>query len=138
MPSLLERGDNLPRRVTFGILAPVKSPHFHVVLHHGAFLQFVPDELRLIGTGCLEKLLELVGELPLLALEIMLSGGDELLIGVTNILVVVTLITVGGNRDLLGPLLRPLLSLLALLFAPLSIVLGGAPRPPLGATFPLL
>jgi hypothetical protein len=77
-----------------------KSP---VVLHHGAFLQFVPDGVCVIGTGCLEKLLKVVSGLLRLALEIMLSSSDELLIRVANILVVVTLIVAGGDRDSLGP-----------------------------------
>jgi hypothetical protein len=53
-------GSNLARRATFGLLAPSKSPHSHVVLHHGAFLQFVPDGLSVIRTGCFEKLLKVI------------------------------------------------------------------------------
>jgi hypothetical protein len=93
----------LPCLVTFRLLAPGKSPHGNVVLHHSAFLQFVPDGVCVIGTGCLEKLLKVVSGLLRLALEIMLSSSDELLIRVANILVVVTLIVAGGDRDSLGP-----------------------------------
>jgi hypothetical protein len=61
----------------------------------------------MIGTGCLRKLLEVIGEQPCLALDLALGGGDELLIRVANILVIVTLITAGGDRDLLGSPLWP-------------------------------
>jgi hypothetical protein len=60
-----------------------------------------------IGAGCLKKLLDVVGGLPHLTLEITLNSGDEPLVGVANILVVVTLITTGGDRDSLGPPLQP-------------------------------
>jgi hypothetical protein len=58
-----------------------------------------------IWIGCLEKLLKVVGGLPRLAPEITLSSGDELLVVVANILVILTLIIAGGDRDSLGPLL---------------------------------
>jgi hypothetical protein len=103
----MEWGSSLPCRVSFGLLAPGKSPHGHVHLHHGAFLQFVPNGVRVIGTGCLKKLVEVVSRLPCPALEIALSSGDELLIGVTNILIIVTLVTDGSVRDSLGPPLQP-------------------------------
>jgi hypothetical protein len=52
-----------------------------------------------IGIGCLKKLLEVISGLPCLALEIVLSSNDELLIEVTNILVVVTLVAADSDRD---------------------------------------
>jgi hypothetical protein len=58
--------------------------------------------VRVIGTGRLEKLLEVVSGLLRLALEITLNSDDELLLGVTNILVVVTLVTAGSGRGHLG------------------------------------
>jgi hypothetical protein len=58
-------------------------------------------------------------------LEVTLGSGDELLIGVTNILVVVTLVAASSDCDSLGPPLGPLLSLLAPLFALLLVILGG-------------
>jgi hypothetical protein len=58
-----------------------------------------------IGTSCLEKLLEVISRMLRLALQITLSSDDELLIGVANILVVITLVTAGSDRDSLGPLL---------------------------------
>jgi hypothetical protein len=45
--------------------------------------------------------------LSCLALEITLSSGEELLIRVTNILVIVTLVTASSDRDSLGPPLWP-------------------------------
>jgi hypothetical protein len=60
-----------------------------------------------IGIGCLEKLPEVVSGLSRLVLKITLSSGDELLVRVTNILVIDTHITVGGDCDSLGPPLRP-------------------------------
>jgi hypothetical protein len=48
-----------------------------------------------------------ISELPRLTLEIALNSDDELLIGVTNILVIVTLIVAGSDCDSLGPPLRP-------------------------------
>jgi hypothetical protein len=99
-------------------------PRGHVVFHHGAFLPLVPNVICVIGIGCLKKLLKVISGLPHLAHEIALSSGDELLIGVTNILIVVTLIAAGRDRDLLGSPLQPLLSLFVPLFVPLSVVLG--------------
>jgi hypothetical protein len=59
----------------------------------------VPNGIRVIGIGCLKKLLEVISGLPCLALEIVLSSNDELLIEVTNILVVVTLVAADSDRD---------------------------------------
>jgi hypothetical protein len=47
----------------------------------------------MVGTGCLEKLLKVISRLSRLAFEVALGGGDELLIGIIGILVVVSLIT---------------------------------------------
>jgi hypothetical protein len=60
----------------------------------------------MIGTCCLEKILKVIDGQPCLALDLVLSGGNELLIGVTNVLVIVTLITAIGDRDSLGSPLR--------------------------------
>jgi hypothetical protein len=102
-----EGGSNLPHRVTFGLLAPGESPYGHVVLHHGAFLQRMPNGVCMIGTGCLEKLLEVMCRLPHLALEVTLSGGHDLLIGVPSLLVVIPLIAASSERNSLGPPLQP-------------------------------
>jgi hypothetical protein len=41
---LLEEGHGcLPPRVKLGLLALVKSPRGHVVFHHGALFELVPD-----------------------------------------------------------------------------------------------
>jgi hypothetical protein len=61
----------------------------------------------MIWGGCIKKLLEVICGLPHLAYKIMLGSGDEFLIRVVGILIVITFIVAGGDRDLLGPLLRP-------------------------------
>jgi hypothetical protein len=61
----------------------------------------------MVGAGRLEKLLEVIGRLPCLSLEVVLGGGNELLIGVVSLLVVVTLIIASSNCDPLGSLLWP-------------------------------
>jgi hypothetical protein len=71
----------------------------------------VLDWVCVVGTGRLEKLLEVIGRLPRLVFEVTLSGGDELLIKIIRLLVIVSLITAGSNRDPLGsPLGPPLIS----------------------------
>jgi hypothetical protein len=67
----------------------------------------VPNGVCVIGTGCLEKLLKVISGLSCQELEITLSSGNELLIGVTNILVIVTLVIAGSDHDSLGPPLWP-------------------------------
>jgi hypothetical protein len=56
----------------------------------------------MIGACHLEKILEVISGLSHLTLDITLSGGDELLIGVIDILVIVTLIVVDSDCDSLG------------------------------------
>jgi hypothetical protein len=89
----------------------------------------------MVGTGQFEKLLEVIDGLPRLMLEVTLSSGNELLIGVIGLLVIAALIIAGTNHNSLGSPLCPLLSPLALLFMPLLTTLWDAPRPLLGATF---
>jgi hypothetical protein len=64
-----------------------------------------------------------IGGLPRLVLRIALGSSNELLIGVTDVLVVITLITVGGDRDSLWSPLQP---------PPCTLVdcLGWCPPPP--------
>jgi hypothetical protein len=124
-----------------GLLAPGESSRGHVVLHHDALLQLVPDRVRMIGVGCFEKLLEVISGLPHLALKIVFGSGDELLIGVASILIVITFVTAGGDHNSLEPPLRPPLVASG---APLCTLIGWlSQRPPtprllLGAAFPLL
>jgi hypothetical protein len=61
----------------------------------------------MVGVGCLEKLLKAIDGLPCLTLEIVLSNGSMLPIGVTGLLVVVVLITASGDHDSSGSLLWP-------------------------------
>jgi hypothetical protein len=70
-------------------------------------------------------------------LKIMLGGSHELLIGVTDVLVVIIFIMTGGDCDSLGPPPRPPLIALDALFVPLLVATVDAPRPPPGAAFPL-
>jgi hypothetical protein len=82
-------------------------PDGPVVLHHGAFFKLVPNGVCMIGTSCLKKVPAMVGWLPHLAFEIVLSSGGEVLIRVDNVLVIVTLVLVGSHHDLLGLSLQP-------------------------------
>jgi hypothetical protein len=116
--------------------SPGKSPRDHVVLHLGAFLQFVPDGVRVIGIGSLEKLLEVFSGLSRLALEIALSSSDELLVRVTNILVVVALIAAGGDRDSLGLPFRPPFFLFWRPLCALVVCLGWHSSTAIGGRFP--
>jgi hypothetical protein len=79
------------------------------------------DGVRMIGIGCLKKLLEVISGLPRLAFEVVLHGGDELLVGVTDFLVVIPLIIAGSDCDSLGP---PLLLPLVAFGAPLCALAG--------------
>jgi hypothetical protein len=97
----------------------------------------VPNRVRVIGTGYHDKLLEVISGLPHLAPKIALSSGDELLIGITNVLVVITLVAASSDHDSLGLLLQPLLVAFGAPLHALIGCLGGTPRPLPGATFPL-
>jgi hypothetical protein len=101
-------GSSLSRRVAFGLLTLGKSLCGHVVIHHGTFLQLVPNVICMVGAGCLEKLLKAIGGLLCLTLEIVLSNGSMLPVGVTGLLVVVILVTASGDHDSSGSLLWPL------------------------------
>jgi hypothetical protein len=90
----------------------------------------------MVGAGHLEKLLEVIGRLPHLALEVTLSGGNRLLVGVIGLLVVVTLITAGSNYDPLGLLLWPPLVAFGAPLCAFASYLGCAPQLPLGTAFP--
>jgi hypothetical protein len=91
----------------------------------------------MIGADHLKKLLKVISGLLCLALEVVLSSGNELLVRVICPFIVVTLIVASSDCDSLGSLLWPLLFPMALLFAPLPAALSGTPQLPLGAAFPL-
>jgi hypothetical protein len=61
----------------------------------------------MIWAGCFEKLFDVIGKLLRLVLRITLGDGDELLVGVASVLVIIALITSGGDRDSLWSSLRP-------------------------------
>jgi hypothetical protein len=98
-----ERGSSLPRPVTLRLLASAKSPRGHVILHHGALLQLVPNTVCMIWIGCVEKLLEVIRWLSRLTFKITLGNGNELLIGVAGVLIVITFVATGGDHHTLGP-----------------------------------
>jgi hypothetical protein len=52
-----------PSGSPFRLLASGESSRGHVVLHHGALLQLVPNRVRMIGAGCFEKILKVIGGL---------------------------------------------------------------------------
>jgi hypothetical protein len=61
----------------------------------------------MIWLGCFEKLLDVIRWLSRLVFKIMLGNGNELLVGVVNVLIIITFVTTGGDCDSLGPALRP-------------------------------
>jgi hypothetical protein len=77
-----------------------------------------------------------IGGPPCLALDLALNGGDELLIGVANVLIVVTLVVVGGDRDSLGSSLRPSLVTSSTPFCALVGCLGWCPPTAAGGCLP--
>jgi hypothetical protein len=81
-------------RVTLGLLALD-----HVVLHHGTIFELVPDRVRMVWAGHLEKILKVISRLPRLVAEIMLGGSDVLLVRVIGLLVIVIIIATGSNCD---------------------------------------
>jgi hypothetical protein len=96
--------------INLGLLVVDESPYGHVV-HHGTLLELVPYGVCVIWVGRLEELFKVIGRLPRLALEVMISSSDVIFIKVTSLLVVVTLIIAGSNDDPLGaPLLPPLIA----------------------------
>jgi hypothetical protein len=95
----------------------------------------MPNMVHMVGAGSFGKLLEVINELLHLMFEVALTSDNELLVGVIDLLVIASLVTAGSDFNSLGSPLCLLLSLLALLFMPLSSALRGTPRPPLGAAF---
>jgi hypothetical protein len=96
----------------------------------------VPDRVRIVWAGHLEKLLDVIGMLSRLVLEIVLNDSDVFLVRVIDLLVVVIIVVASNNHDSLGSHFGPLIPSVALLLAPLLTALGSAPRLPLGPTFP--
>jgi hypothetical protein len=68
----------------------------------------MPNSVRLIAASRLEKLLKVIDRLSHLVLELAFIGGNELLVRVIRLLVIVALITAGSDCDLLGSPLWPL------------------------------
>jgi hypothetical protein len=63
----------------------------------------------MVWAGCLKKLLEVISRQSHMALEVTLSSGNVLLIGVIDLLVIVSLIAASSNCDPLGVTLCPFL-----------------------------
>jgi hypothetical protein len=57
----------------------------------------------MIWAGCFEKLLEVIRRLSCLVFKVTLGGGNELLVRVTSVHIVVTFVATGGDHDSLGP-----------------------------------
>jgi hypothetical protein len=97
------------------------------LINHGAFFQLMPDGVRMIEVGHLEKLLEVIGGLPRLAHEVALGGGNENLVEIIGLLVIVALITARCNYNSLGsPLCPPLVAFAPPLRAPAGYLSGAA------------
>jgi hypothetical protein len=101
---------SLSHCIALGLLALGEIPHGRIVLHHGSLFDIVPGGLRMVGVGSLEKLLEVIGRLSCLALEVVLGSSDVFLIRVISLLVVVKLIIASSNCDPLGAPLWPSLT----------------------------
>jgi hypothetical protein len=89
----------------------------------------------MICEACFEKLLVVIHQLPCLVLQITLGSSYELLVRVASILVIISFIVPGGDRNLLGHRFSPILSLPTRHFVPLSAAVVGTPpnrrpRPP--------
>jgi hypothetical protein len=96
----------------------------------------MPNGVWMVGAGHLEKLLKVIDRLLHLALEVPLINGNEVLIRIIDLLVIVTLIIASCNRGPLGlPLWPPLVAFGAPLCAFVSY-LGGAPQLSLRTAFP--
>jgi hypothetical protein len=131
-----KRGGSFPHRVALRLLDPSKSSCGHIVLHHGAFLELVHNMVRMIGIGYIWMLLEVISGQPCLALDLALGGGDELLIRVANVLVIVTLVVASGDYNSLGSLLQPPPVTSSAPFCALVGCLGWCPPTAVGSCLP--
>jgi hypothetical protein len=125
----------LSTRVSLVHLALGESPCGPKVFHHGAVFELVFDGVRVARTSCIQKFLEMVFQLPHLALVIMLSDRDMPLIRVIQFLVIIVI--AGTDCDPLG---APLLSHFATpapFLSPLLVALDGTTQLLLGTIFPL-
>jgi hypothetical protein len=127
----------LSPRFPLGFLSVGESPGGHVIFHHGALLELMPDGVHVVWTGHFEKFLEVIGQLSCLTLEIVLGGSNVFLIRAVSFLLVIVIITTSSNCDPLEAPLLPLLSPLALLLAPLPAALSGATWLLHGGHFPI-
>jgi hypothetical protein len=133
----MERHDGLSRWVTLRLLALGESPHGHVVLHHGVLFELLPDGVCMVWACCLEKLLEVIGRLPYLVLEIMLGGCDVFLIRVISLLVVVVVVATSCNHDPLGPPFWPPLTAFGASLRAFADNLGWCPSATAGDHLPI-
>jgi hypothetical protein len=67
----------------------------------------MPDGVRMVGAGCFEKLLKVIGGLPCVTIEVALSNGNELLVKVVGLLVVDALTVAGSDCNSFGSPLWP-------------------------------
>jgi hypothetical protein len=95
----------------------------------------MPEKVCVVWAGRLENLLNVIGRLPQLALEVMLSGNDMFLVRVIDLLAVVAFIIASSNYDSFGAPLWPPLTTLG---APLSALAGNLGRRPSVASWDCL
>jgi hypothetical protein len=120
-------------RASLGLLALGEGPFSHVVFHHGTLFELVPDGIHVVWTCHFGKLFEVIGGLPCLVLDIVVSGSDMFSIGALHFLVIIV-IADGSNRNPLG---APLLLPLVLLLEHLLMTLGSAPLASAGDRLPI-
>jgi hypothetical protein len=80
----------------------------------------------MVRTCCFENFLEVLIQMPCLALGVTLGSHDILLVRAIRFLVFVVVIVVGGNYDPSGAPLLPFFLPLAPFLTPLPVVLDGA------------
>jgi hypothetical protein len=93
--------------------------------------------VRMVGASRFEKLLEVIGRLPHLVLDVALSSSDTLLIRVIGVLVVVTLIGAGSDHDSLGLPLWPRLVAFVTPFHAVASCLEGRPSTAIRGRIPI-
>jgi hypothetical protein len=99
----------LSTRVSLGLLALGESSRGHKAFHHGALFELMFDGVHMVQIGYFEKFLKVLIRLSCLALDVVLSGSDLLLIGVIRFLVVI--VAAGSSSDPWGCCFCPLFAI---------------------------
>jgi hypothetical protein len=98
----------------------------------------MPNGVCMVGASRFEKLLEVINGLPHLALEVRLSSGNELLVGVISLLVIAALIVAGSDCDSLESLLWPPSVIFGALLRILAGCLERCPLTVIGGRLPVV